>query len=638
MSSDLLKILIIDDNRADQNLLLRFFSNIPEANFKLTTANSSVEGLKHYNSENQDIIIVDYLLKNENGIEVILKFKEIGCRSEFILLTGYGSESVVADALRVGASDYISKSNLSVQILEKTVRHIKQKISSEKKIKKTESKLSYILEQTYTGFATIDEYGKIINANEPYLKMVGFSSLESIIGREMIDWSAESCKKDIIAALEKCKTDGFISDFETIFDKPDGNKTYVLINALLEEEEGSEKIFAVCRDITDRKLYEQVLEQAKIKAEKADRLKSAFLSNMSHEIRTPMNAIIGFTHLLSHTNITDEDKEEFINIIKSSGNSLLQLINDIIDLSKIEAAEININKVGFSIRESMLDILSKFSKQKPSNIELVYDNQEKDHDIIIFTDPYRLKQILNNLLDNALKFTDSGFVNFGFKIRKDQKIEFYVKDSGIGILKDQQEVIFDRFRKIEDNKRRLYRGTGLGLAISKSLTELLGGEIWVESELKKGSVFRFNLPYYQKRQKLAGDEPSDTNVDIKNLSWNKRKILIVEDEDLNFLFLEKLLNTTGIKIIRASTGKQAVNLANSEKDIDLILMDIKLPQMDGLSATREIRKTNQEIPIIAQTSYAMKGDKEEIIEAGCDDYLAKPIKVKTLLTKLNNYL
>ena len=351
-----------------------------------------------------------------------------------------------------------------------------------------------------------------------------------------------------------------------------------------------------------------------------------------------MNAIIGFADLLDRPKLSDDVRTDYLNIIKNSSNSLLNLIDDIIDLSKIEVEKVNINKLEFFLRDAMLGFLSKYSSTKASCVELIYDNKEKDYDIKIFTDPFRFKQIMNNLLNNALKFTDSGFVQFGFTVRDDKKIEFYVKDSGIGISKDKQGIIFDRFRKVEDNNAKLYRGTGLGLTISRSLAELLGGELWVESELNKGSVFSFTLPYSGSNLAKKTEKEAADKIQLNELVWSKNKLLIVEDEELNFLFLEKLLASTGIEILRASTGKEAINSVKDNLDIDIILMDIKLPEMDGLEATREIKKLNAQIPVIAQTAYAMKGDREEIMNAGCDDYIAKPLKVDNLLAKLNRFL
>jgi len=247
------------------------------------------------------------------------------------------------------------------------------------------------------------------------------------------------------------------------------------------------------KELVEERTKELIM--ANEKAKESDQLKSAFLTNVSHEIRTPMNAIIGFTDLLAIPNLSDTERDEYLGVIQGSSNRLLNLINDIIDLSKIEVGRVQINKVDFSLNEVMLELLSKFSNKKTDLIELIYDNKADSNKVNIYTDKIRLSQIISNLLDNALKFTDSGFVNFGYNIKDNQAIEFYVKDTGIGISKDKQKIIFERFRKIEDDNAKLYQGTGLGLTISKSLTEMLGGEMWLASDPQKGSEFKFSLIY-----------------------------------------------------------------------------------------------------------------------------------------------
>jgi len=246
------------------------------------------------------------------------------------------------------------------------------------------------------------------------------------------------------------------------------------------------------KDLVEERTKELIM--ANEKAKESDQLKSAFLTNVSHEIRTPMNAIIGFADLLAIPNLSDTERDEYLGIIQGSSNRLLDLINDIIDLSKIEVGKARINKAYFSLNKMMQTLLSKFSDKKAATVELIFDNQ-KAQDIDVYTDRNRLSQILSNLLDNALKFTESGHVNFGYNIKNNQIIEFYVKDTGIGISKDKQKIIFERFRKIEDDNAKLYQGTGLGLAISKSLTEMLGGEMWLASDPHKGSEFKFSLIY-----------------------------------------------------------------------------------------------------------------------------------------------
>lgn len=638
MSDNRLKILIIDDNPADLNLLKRYFSKLQGWEIEIFYSISSEEGIKQWTMYKPEIIIVDYLLGNENGIDIIQKLKSIGSRSEFILLTGYGNEAVVTEALRVGASDYLNKSNLSTLVLEKTLRHILLKLDSEAKIKKTESKLSYILEKTAIGLVIMDDTGNILNANESFLSMLGISSLDNILGRKIYEWVTSDCRTSTNEALKKCKIEGSLTDFETTFEKPTGQNSYILINALFEKEPDKNIIFAICRNITDRKIYEHELKQAKIKAEDADRLKSAFLANMSHEIRTPMNAIIGFVDLLARDNISPSDKNAYINIIKNSSNTLLNLINDIIDISKIEVGQISLNKVDFNLNQVMLDLYNTYSVKVREKLEFSFENAQEIYSSNIHSDPLRFKQIMVNLLDNAFKFTEIGTIKFGFKRTDNFKFLFYVKDTGIGIPQNKHEIIFDRFMKLDEGSQKLYRGTGLGLTISKRLVQLLDGNIWLESEPGKGSAFYFTLPNAREIDTAKAEYLlMDNRLNDSTPDWKSKTILIVEDEEMNLLFLKKLLESSQVNILECRTGKEAVEQVQKNSEIDLILMDIKLPEMDGITATRIIKSIHKDIPIIAQTAFAMKGDMEEFIEAGCNDYISKPIRLETLIKKIEFY-
>ena len=397
------------------------------------------------------------------------------------------------------------------------------------------------------------------------------------------------------------------------------------------------------------KLVEQKSNELKIEiserkvAEESDKLKSAFLANMSHELRTPMNAIISFSNFLREPKLSYAKRMEYVNYIISSGDSLMHLIDDIIDTAKIESKELRIKKGYTNITRIFSELHHVFSKLKIKNkkehIDIRVNPSNMKFDYIIRTDPVRFKQILSNLIENALKYTEEGYIEFGFK-ENSHELTFYVKDTGIGIAKEKHAYIFQRFSQIEYELDRRFGGTGLGLAISKNLVEMLGGKIWLESELHKGSVFYFTLPIEELIKKPVTNTldvfTENDDIEKNTYNWHGKVIVVAEDEDLNYKVLESMLSKTRVNIFRATNGNEAIELCKTKK-ANLVLMDIQMPNMDGYSATKEIRKFNPRIPIIAQTSFAMAEEEEKCMAAGCNDYLSKPLNIRDLLEKINKY-
>jgi signal transduction histidine kinase/CheY-like chemotaxis protein/streptogramin lyase len=377
------------------------------------------------------------------------------------------------------------------------------------------------------------------------------------------------------------------------------------------------------------------LEKAKNKAEESDHLKSSFLANVSHEIRTPMNAIVGFSELLKDTGDPTPKQLNMLKLILFNSHSLLNLINDIVDIAKLETGEIQINKSNLDINILLKDLFDTYFNNKELKLKnLKLNLLQFNEPIILFTDEIRVKQIFSKLLDNAIKYTEKGNIEFGYKMDDENRaIQFFVKDSGIGLSSIQQEEIFKLFRKIETNKNKLYRGIGLGLTFCHKLVQILLGEIWVESKENIGSTFYFTLPI-STTSKL---EPKNIKM-IPNYNWKNKNILIAEDEINNYMFLKAALKSTQANIFHAKNGEEAVKITNSDKNIDLIIMDLKMPVMDGLEATKIIRETNKEIKIIAFTAYAMTNDEALAIDYGCDDYISKPAKPQHIMRIISEHL
>lgn len=396
----------------------------------------------------------------------------------------------------------------------------------------------------------------------------------------------------------------------------------------------------------NRNLEEIVKERTKDllkameKAQESDRLKTAFLANMSHEIRTPMNGILGFTQLLKFTELDSKQQHEYIEIIEKSGARMLNIINDIIDISKIEAGLITCRISPTNINEQLKQIYTFFRPQAINrNLHFSYSTTLSDIDAWIETDTEKFFAIFSNLVKNALKFCDEGSIEFGY-IKKGDVLEFYVKDTGIGIPEERQQAIFERFIQADIEDRRAAQGAGLGLSIAKAYTECMGGNIWVKSKEGSGSVFYFTIPYKPISRTIIVDENSLNNnsiVKVKDKKLSKKfKVLVAEDDEVSEKLLKIILAKCTDILFTAGSGTEVLEILSHHQDIDLILMDIQMPEMNGLEATRRIRETNKDIVIVAQTAFGMSGDREKAIDAGCNDYISKPLKkeeVQAILTK-----
>ena len=378
------------------------------------------------------------------------------------------------------------------------------------------------------------------------------------------------------------------------------------------------------------------LIKAKEKAEESDHLKSAFLANMSHEIRTPMNGILGFAGLLKEPDLSGEKQQKYIRIIEKSGERMLNIINDIINISKIESGMIEVNISETNINEQIEYIYTLFKhKVEQNKVQFFFKNTLPANEVIIKTDRDKFYTILTNLIKNAIKFTNKGFIEFGYE-KKGNYLEFFVKDTGVGVRQELMELIFERFRQGSESLVRNYEGAGLGLSISKAFVEMLGGKIWIESKEGKGSTFYFTLPYNTESIKIKHIK----NIVKESAEMNKLnnlKILVAEDDETAEMLITILIDKYCKEVLKARTGLEAVQICRNNPDIDLILMDIKMPEMDGYEATKQIRQFNKEVIIFAQTGFALIGDREKTIEAGCNDYIKKPILKNELQLLIQKY-
>ncbi|MDP3642435.1 MAG: ATP-binding protein [Bacteroidota bacterium] len=398
------------------------------------------------------------------------------------------------------------------------------------------------------------------------------------------------------------------------------------------------KELAFQNDEKEKRAAELVI--AKEHAEQSDRLKSAFLANMSHEIRTPMNGILGFASILKEADLTGEEQREYLELMEQSGARMLNIINDIVDISKIESGLMEVHSKESNINEQ-IDYIHTFFKPEMDKKRIQFFSKKSlpGKEAVINTDREKIYAILTNLVKNAIKYTDEGSIEFGYNLKTERQttvLEFFIKDTGIGIPKHMQEAIFERFIQADITDKMARQGAGLGLSISKAFVELLGGKIRVSSEEGKGSIFYFTIPY-KSQPHTKSDITTFVSDEGEKGQIRNLKVLIVEDDKISDLLILTMLKKISHQVLHSETGVEAIETCRNNPDLDLVLMDIKMPDMNGYEATRQIRQFNNDIIIIAQTAFGLSGDRGKAIEAGCNDYITKPINKDKLLPLIQKY-
>jgi PAS domain S-box-containing protein len=480
----------------------------------------------------------------------------------------------------------------------------------------------------------LDIDGHILECNQATLKMYKLSTddLKNNLSHDVFHTSKNVTDNCPFHLMKKTKKT------ESIYYQDNDSWLEITVKPFFNDKKEIEGALHIVRDVTAKVKTERELIVAKEKAEESDRIKTDFINNMSHEIRTPMTGILGFSDLLNSPSLSEEKRKKYISFIQSSGKQLLRIVEDILEISALGTKQVNVLEKEFCLNDLLLEQFLIFQiKAKIKSLPLYLKKGLPDKESRIHSDESKINKILSNLLENALKFTDKGFVEFGYTLIEG-KIEIYVKDTGFGVEEKNQEMIFNRFAQEDKGLERNVNGLGLGLSIVKENVELLGGEVRLESEKGKGSTFLITIPY-----KVAGLEKTKKDLPTNEKASKKTEnetILVVEDDETNHLYLEALLESfeQDWNILHAKNGLEAVEICKINLEICCVLMDLKMPVMDGFKASKLIKEFSPKLPIIAQTAYATREDKWLAVEAGCDDFISKPISKDNLSVVINKYI
>lgn len=506
------------------------------------------------------------------------------------------------------------------RIISGVIQDISARKSAEEAFNRKSEEMERYFETAQDLFCITDSEGRFQMLNPQWKKTLGYQP-EEMIGRSFMDFVHPDDRQATLSADDSLRAGNPITDFVNRYITADGHWRWIEWRSTCSEEG---RLFAAARDITERKEREEALKNAMNKAEESDRLKTAFLANISHEIRTPMNGIVGFAELLADPDLSEGERDEFITIINDSSRQLLRIVNDMLDISRIEAGEMVSKPENLGVGD-LFDELALVYRPLCEKKGLVL-TVETDPGGYLWADPVKLRQILDNLLVNALKFTESGSVALGFR-KENGAALLSVEDTGPGVPPDDRERIFERFHRIEQNGVTVSGGTGLGLPIARALARLMKGDLVCRSAESGGSRFCLTLPLGEKPSRALS--PAWASTGEENHA-GKGTLMVVEDEEMNWQYTLAALKGSGFHVIRAATGLEALSLLETE-DPAVILLDIKLPDISGLDVVRHLREQGRDLPVVALTAFAYEADRTRALNAGCNDYLIKPVRRDLLL-------
>lgn len=630
-----LNILVLEDSLLDMELIRELLTDAGYT-LELTHVVNEAEYTEKLSQNCYDIILSDFNLPGFDAFGALEISKKLCPEVPFICVSGSIGEDTAIELLKLGTVDYVLKDR--PERLPFAVKRALEEAKKKAEHRKAEERIKLLdkaIEASTISVCITDVEGKIIYVNPFFCSLTGYSQ-EEILGRTTRFLQSGLLPVKFYEDIWATVLSGKDWEGETQNKKKNGDlfwaKTY--ISPIINEQGNISHFVRIKEDITERKKMMEDLVIAKEKAEENDKLKTAFINNISHEIRTPLNGILGFGHFLADEKLSPDKRKEYYKIIRESGNRLMNTVTDYMDMAMIVTGTMRANKKEFAIKPLFHEIIEDTKPlQTGKNIRFVTEIPKEHADLIIKSDSKFIRKIFNILLSNAYKFTKDGIIVSGYRILS-ENIEFFVQDTGSGISPDKLDQIFDIFTQEETSDTRGYDGSGLGLTIAKGLVNLLGGTLTVVSEKGKGSTFTCSIP-------LDGSGIRTSPLTARKLNRasgnNKPLVLIVEDDDLNLLYMKSVLGIIGCDSIQAINGAEAVEICKHNPDISIVLMDIRMPVMNGVEATKLIREFKPELPIIATTAYALTGDEHRLLETGITDYLAKPINKEKLIEVLRKF-